>query len=279
MAGMAGARARGRFAATSRPVNARQGADGAKEGGQGAYRPSGLYLFVPHPGCCPLCHTYGLTPHVSRTPDVAFITHPNCLCATIEVPADIAHDWNAIVKWAKRPYGRMRFGWNYGQSLRTVDMTPESSDGLIRQWQQNVANGSWRRAEVSEAQKQKIRDMVKAGELSKQKMVDAAAKAREAALKAGRKWRPGPNKKTKAGLGRSRMLPSARATASPKAKVAVRSPEARLTGGVANGPGLGGAVLLLGLGAAAAKAKESYRKEREARRRKAEQERRRLGYL
>lgn len=272
MAGLAGARARGKFAGAAMPTNAKKANEGM-DGRQG-YRPSGLYLFVPHPGCCPICHTYGLSPHVSRTPDVAFITHPNCLCATIEVPSEIAHDWNAIMKWARNPYGRMRFGWNYGQSLRTMDLTPETSSGLMKQWKDNVASGAWRRAKVSEEQKERIRAMVKAGELSKQKMVDVGAKVRAIELRKRGPWQPKPMRR--AGVPKSKMLPSARLSYQPPRKLS--QPVSRMARLAEPTSGMGGAMLMLGAGMAMARAKQQYDKEREARRRKAAQERQRLGY-
>ena len=132
---------------------------------------SGKYLFVAHPNCCERCKLLGQTPHFFNTPDVAFITHPNCLCATIEAPAGLSPA--ELMKWAENPVGTMRFGFNYGVPVKTTTITERNRLTKTIEWQNRVhpdAPYSTRnmrriRAKVDEAQKERVRRMVESGEL------------------------------------------------------------------------------------------------------------------
>lgn len=133
---------------------------------------SGKYLFVAHPNCCERCKLLGLTPHFFNTPDVAFITHPNCLCATIEVPAGLTPA--ETMEWAKNPVGTMRYGFNYGTPLKEVGLTAKNSLDKQISWFNKMRDNNTRsrrkiRAQVTEAQKQRVRDLVASGELGSAK--------------------------------------------------------------------------------------------------------------
>lgn len=132
---------------------------------------SGKFLFVAHPNCCEKCKLLGMSPHFFNTPDVAFITHPNCLCATIEVPAGLTPA--ETMEWAQNPVGTMRFGFNYGQSLAPVNITERNRETQMLKFINKMrpdAPYSPRssrkiRAEVTESQKRRIRKAVERGEL------------------------------------------------------------------------------------------------------------------
>lgn len=132
---------------------------------------SGKYLFVAHPNCCERCKLLGMTPHFFNTPDVAFITHPNCLCATIEAPAGLSPA--ELMEWAKNPTGQLRFGWNYGQSFAPVNITQRNRENRFLAWQNRVRPieslgrkvRRQRRVTASEDQIRKIRRAVKRGTL------------------------------------------------------------------------------------------------------------------
>lgn len=132
---------------------------------------SGKYLFVAHPDCCEKCKLLGMSPHFFNTPDVAFITHPNCLCATIEVPYGLTPA--ETMEWAQNPVGTMRFGFNYGQSLEPVNITDRNRETQMLKFINKMrpdAPYSPRsrrkiRAEVTERQKKRIRKAVEKGEL------------------------------------------------------------------------------------------------------------------
>ena len=137
-------------------------------GYRGAFQSSGKYLFVAHPNCCPKCTQMNGT--LWNTPDVAFISHPNCMCATIEAPAGLSPA--DLMAWTKNPVGVMRFGFNYGQSLRPVQLTHVNRDKVYAQWQnrmdpQERALHPRRqiRAKVSQAQIDAIKARVESGEL------------------------------------------------------------------------------------------------------------------
>lgn len=137
-------------------------------GYRGAFQSSGKYLFVAHPNCCPKCTQMNGT--LWNTPDVAFISHPNCMCATIEAPAGLSPA--ELMAWTKNPVGVMRFGFNYGQSLKPVQLTHVNRDKVYAQWQ-NRMDPTERalhprrqiRAKVSQAQIDAIKARVESGEL------------------------------------------------------------------------------------------------------------------
>lgn len=137
---------------------------------RGAFQSSGKFLFVAHPNCCPKCNMLGMSPHFFNTPDVAFITHPNCKCATVEAPAGLSPA--ELMEWAKNPVGTMRFGFNYGVSLRPVNLTDANRESAIGSWQNRMDPTLAKvhprrhvRAKVSQAQVDLIRERVKRGDL------------------------------------------------------------------------------------------------------------------
>ena len=145
--------------------------DAVNQGGgyRGAFQSSGKYLFVAHPNCCPKCTQMNGT--LWNTPDVAFISHPNCKCATIEAPAGLSPA--ELMAWTKSPVGVMRFGFNYGSSLKPVQLTVENRDKVYAQWHERMDPESVKahprrlvRAKVSQAQIDAIRAKVKSGELT-----------------------------------------------------------------------------------------------------------------
>ena len=153
-------------------IRSRLAANAAKTGTAGGYRgafsSSGKYLFVAHPNCCPKCTQMNGT--LWNTPDVAFISHPNCMCATIEAPAGLSP--SELMDWTKSPVGVMRFGFNYGQSLKPVQLSHENRDKVYAQWQNRMdpverAAHPRRliRAKVSQAQIDAIKARVESGEL------------------------------------------------------------------------------------------------------------------
>lgn len=132
---------------------------------------SGKFLFVAHPNCCENCKRLGMTPHFFNTPDVAFITHPNCLCATIEAPANLSPA--ELMEWAENPTGELRFGWNYGNSLAPMKITERNRFNNYLKWQNRVRpieslgrkSTRQRRATATEEQIRRIRRAVKRGTL------------------------------------------------------------------------------------------------------------------
>ena len=141
----------------------------AGAGYRGSFRSSGKYLFVAHPNCCPKCTKMNGT--LWNTPDVAFISHPNCKCATIEAPDGLSPA--ELMDWTKAPVGVMRFGFNYGESLKPVQLTVENRDKVYAQWHERMDPESVKahprrlvRAKVSQAQIDAIRAKVESGELT-----------------------------------------------------------------------------------------------------------------
>lgn len=170
---------------------------------KGAFHSSGKYLFVAHPNCCPKCNLLGMTPHFFNTPDVAFITHPNCMCATIEAPDGLSPE--ELMAWAKNPTGNLRFGFNYGKSFKPVNVTDANRAKAYELWQGRMnpatRGNRLKRARVGQKQIDKIRELVEMGALGKAKDltkriqgISKAAKTRaqkklfkEAAIKAQKK--------------------------------------------------------------------------------------------
>lgn len=152
-----------------RVANAAKDAVNIAGGYRGSFQSSGKYLFVAHPNCCPKCTQMNGT--LWNTPDVAFISHPNCKCATIEAPAGLSPA--ELMAWTKSPVGVMRFGFNYGSSLKPVQLTVDNRDKVYAQWQERMDPESVKahprrlvRAKVSQAQIDAIRAKVKSGELT-----------------------------------------------------------------------------------------------------------------
>lgn len=189
---------------------------------------SGKFLFVPNPNCCPKCSQLGLSPHFFNTGDVAFISHPNCKCATIEVPAGLSPE--ETMEWAKHPVGVMRYGWNYGQSFAPVNITEKNRFNNFLKWHNRVrpTEGQPRtrrqvRATASEEQIKKIRRAVKRGTLGPAEELTADLQRRAEAqriarhieevrnnarhLKKGSTWNPN---------GKKRVPKSKAVTSTPK---------------------------------------------------------------
>lgn len=144
---------------------------------RGRFQSSGKFLFVAHPNCCPRCSLLGQSPHFFSTPDVAFITHPNCKCATIEAPAGLSPA--ELMQWAKNPVGTMRFGFNYGVPLKSVNITDKNRAMQVLAWQNRMASDNPRtkiRADVTKSQINRIRRQVKAGTLGPAKNFTAGIK-------------------------------------------------------------------------------------------------------
>lgn len=144
---------------------------------RGRFQSSGKYLFVAHPNCCPKCSIMGQTPHFFNTPDVAFITHPNCKCATIEAPAGLSPA--QLMEWAKNPVGVMRFGFNYGVPLKSVNITDRNRATQILSWQNRMSSLNPRtkiRSEVTKSQINRVRKQVQAGTLGPAKNFTAGIK-------------------------------------------------------------------------------------------------------
>ena len=149
-------------------ANAANGAVNNGGGYRGAFQSSGKYLFVAHPNCCDKCTQMNGT--LWNTPDVAFISHPNCKCATIEAPAGLSP--SELMDWTKSPVGVMRFGFNYGVSLKPVQLRNENRDKVFAQWHERMDpfQGALHprrrvRAIVSQSQIDAIRARVESGEL------------------------------------------------------------------------------------------------------------------
>lgn len=128
---------------------------------RGRFSSSGKYLFVAHPNCCPKCNALGLSPHFFNTPDVAFITHPNCKCATVEAPAGLSP--SQLMEWAKHPTGVMRYGFNYGVPLREQNLTERNRKTQTAAWYNRMMTGTGSRAKVrSEVTQRRINAVRKA---------------------------------------------------------------------------------------------------------------------
>lgn len=152
-----------------RMANAASNAVNSGGGYRGMFQSSGKYLFVAHPNCCDKCTKMNGT--LWNTPDVNFISHPNCKCATIEAPAGLSPA--ELMEWTKAPVGVMRFGWNYGESLKPVQLTVNNRDKVYAEWHERMDPESVKahprrlvRAKVSQAQIDAIRAKVESGELT-----------------------------------------------------------------------------------------------------------------
>lgn len=153
-------------------ANAAKGAVNAAGGYRGAFSSSGKYLFVAHPECCEKCRKMNGT--IWNTPDVAFISHPNCMCATIEAPGGMSPA--ELMEWTKAPVGVMRFGFNYGQSLKPVQLRHDNRDNVFAQWKERMSPEGrsahprrFVRQRVSQDVIDRMRARVESGELAQGK--------------------------------------------------------------------------------------------------------------
>lgn len=144
---------------------------------RGRFQSSGKYLFVANPNCCPKCSLLGSSPHFFNTSDVAFITHPNCKCATIEAPAGLSPQ--ELMQWAQNPVGIMRFGFNYGVPLKSVNITDRNRASQMLAFDKRMSSQNARtkvRASVTKSQINRIRRQVKEGVLGPAKNFTAGIK-------------------------------------------------------------------------------------------------------
>ena len=84
------------------------------------------YAFIAHPACCPRCSEMDSrrTGRLSTIGDTWRISHINCLCSTVEVPAGVGMDPQSVIGFAMNPVGGiLRRGFNFGQSLAPVKLT------------------------------------------------------------------------------------------------------------------------------------------------------------
>ena len=84
------------------------------------------YAFIAHPACCPKCSEMDSrrTGRLYTIGDTWRISHINCLCSTVEVPASVGMDAQAVINFAMNPVGGiLRRGFNYGQSMAPVKLT------------------------------------------------------------------------------------------------------------------------------------------------------------
>ncbi len=145
---------------------------------RGRFSSSGKFLFVAHPNCCPKCNLLGLSPHFYNTPDVAFITHPNCKCATVEAPDGLSP--SQLMEWAKHPTGTMRYGFNYGVPLREQNLTDRNrATANAAFFDRMRTGGSARRkvrATVAQSVVESVRRRVADGSLGPAKNLTAGVK-------------------------------------------------------------------------------------------------------
>lgn len=201
-------------------ANAARGA-----GYRGSFRSSGKFLFVAHPNCCPKCTQINGT--LWNTSDVAYISHPNCKCATIEAPDGLSPA--ELIDWTKHPVGTMRFGFNYGVSLRPVQLTNENRDKAFAMWKERMDPESAKahprrrvRALVSQEQIDAIRAKAKSGELPQGKNLTGRVQGMIKAAESRRKKRTEAGKlaeKMLGGVGKTRIVES------QKRRIPVRQPE------------------------------------------------------
>lgn len=84
------------------------------------------YAFIAHPACCARCSEMDSrrTGRLYTIGDTWRISHINCLCSTVEVPAGVGIEPQAVIGFAMNPVGGiLRRGFNYGQSMAPVKLT------------------------------------------------------------------------------------------------------------------------------------------------------------
>lgn len=84
------------------------------------------YAFIAHPACCPKCTEMDSrrTGRLYTIGDTWRISHINCLCSTVEVPAGVGMDTQSVIGFAMNPVGGiLRRGFNFGQSLAPLKLT------------------------------------------------------------------------------------------------------------------------------------------------------------
>lgn len=116
-----------------------------KRTGNGSTAPvdAGLprYAFIAHPACCPKCSMMDskLTGRLYSVADTWRISHPNCCCATVEVPATVGMAASAVQAFATNPVGGvLRRGFNFGQSFAPTKLTSGNVGAVMANYQKNA---------------------------------------------------------------------------------------------------------------------------------------------
>ena len=84
------------------------------------------YAFISNPACCPKCSAMDSrrTGRLYSVADPWRISHINCLCSTVEAPAEVGIDPQSVMSFAANPVGGiLRRGFNFGQSFAPVKLT------------------------------------------------------------------------------------------------------------------------------------------------------------
>ncbi|MCQ2096787.1 MAG: hypothetical protein MJY87_02450 [Fibrobacter sp.] len=109
-----------------------------KRTGNGTTEPMGgglpRYAFIAHPSCCERCNTMDsrLTGRLYSVGDTWRISHINCLCSTVEVPAAVGMGAAAVQAFAANPVGGiLRRGFNFGQSFAPTKLTEGNVRGVM----------------------------------------------------------------------------------------------------------------------------------------------------
>lgn len=92
------------------------------------------YAFIAHPACCAKCSMMDSrrTGRLYTIGDTWRISHINCLCSTVEVPAGVGLDPQSVIGFAMNPVGGiLRRGFNFGQSLAPVKLTANNWENVL----------------------------------------------------------------------------------------------------------------------------------------------------
>lgn len=92
------------------------------------------YAFIAHPACCAKCNEMDSrrTGRLYTIGDTWRISHINCLCSTIEVPAGVGMDAQSVMSFALNPVGGiLRRGFNFGQSFAPTRLTANNVESVL----------------------------------------------------------------------------------------------------------------------------------------------------
>lgn len=92
------------------------------------------YAFISNPACCPKCSAMDSrrTGRLFTVSDPWRISHINCLCSTVEVPAGVALDPQSVIAFATNPVGGiLRRGFNFGQSFAPQKLTEGNLEAVL----------------------------------------------------------------------------------------------------------------------------------------------------
>lgn len=92
------------------------------------------YAFISNPACCPKCSEMDSrrTGRLYTIADTWRISHINCLCSTVEVPAGVGMDPQSVISFAMNPVGGiLRRGFNFGQSLAPTKLTEANWQNVL----------------------------------------------------------------------------------------------------------------------------------------------------